>query len=73
MTTLPQLIGYRERLLDARFSGVRSVRDSNGEEIVYKSDAELATALVAVNREIQLRESELGCSRFVRPMTSKGI
>ncbi len=73
MATLPQLVAYRERLMDARYSGIRSVRDSSGEEIHYRSDGELAAALGAVNREIQIRESELGCSRIVYPQTSKGL
>ncbi len=73
MASLPELVAFREKLLDARFSGVRSVRDSSGEEITYKSDREMAAALVSLNREIQVRESELGCSRIVYPQTSKGL
>lgn len=73
MATLPELVNMRERLISARYSGTRSIRDSSGEEIQYKSDAEMASAIAAVNREIQIRESELGCSRVVYPRTSKGL
>jgi hypothetical protein len=73
MATLSQLVDMREKLLEARYSGLRSVRDSNGEEVTYRSNAELAAALASINREIATAESELGCSRIVYPVTSKGI
>ena len=73
MATLPELVAFRERLIDARYSGIRSVRDGNGEEVTYRSDAELSSALVSINRDIQMRESELGCSRIVYPTISKGL
>lgn len=73
MATLSTLVAMREKLLEARFAGVRSVRDSNGEELTYKSDSELAAAIVSINREIQIAESELGCSSIVYPRTSKGL
>ncbi|MHA6644639.1 phage head-tail joining protein [Mesorhizobium sp. A623] len=72
MASLPTLVDYRERLYAARFSGTRSVQDSNGERIEYRSDAELARAIASINREIATAESELGCSR-VRFQTSKGL
>ncbi|QZO02411.1 hypothetical protein K6K41_16555 [Chenggangzhangella methanolivorans] len=37
---------------EARYSGARRVRDQNGEEIEFRSDAELARAMVALDREI---------------------
>ncbi|WP_322414334.1 phage head-tail joining protein [Mesorhizobium huakuii] len=73
MATLPDLVAKREKLLDAVYSGVRTVRDANGEEITYRSQSELKAALVSLNREIQVRESELGCSRIVYPSMSKGL
>ena len=73
MATLPELISFRERLIDARYSGIRSVRDGNGDEVTYRSDAELSAALISINREIQIRESELGCSRIVYPHMTKGL
>ena len=52
MATLAQMQGWRDRMQDARFSGVRSVRDSSGEMVEYKSDSELARALAALESEI---------------------
>lgn len=52
MATGEQLAAWRDRLQDARFQGVRSVRDADGSEISYRSDGELARALAAVDREI---------------------
>ena len=71
MATLAQLQDWRDRLKDARYSGVRRVRDSNGEEVEYRSDSELARALAAVESEIA------GASRarpsIVYPLTAKGV
>jgi hypothetical protein len=71
VATLAQLQDWRDRLKDARYSGVRSVRDSNGEEVQYRSDSELARALAAVEAEIA------GASRprqsIIYPLTSKGV
>ena len=50
--SLKDLYRFRKELMDARFSGVRSLRDANGEEIVYRSDSELKAALTAINQEI---------------------
>ncbi|AMY70912.1 phage head-tail joining protein [Frigidibacter mobilis] len=50
--TLLDLQAFRERLLDARFQGIQSVTDQNGERIVYRSDAELSGAITALDREI---------------------
>lgn len=71
MATLAQLEDWRERLMDARFSGVRSVRDSNGEEVTYRSNAELAAALAALDSEIH----RLGRARpaTIYLATSKGL
>lgn len=71
MATLAQLQEWRDRLKDARFNGLRSVQDSNGERVEYKSDSELARALAAVESEIA------GASRprqsIIYPNTSKGV
>lgn len=52
MALLTDLQRWRDKLLEARLSGVRRVRDQNGEEIEYRSDRELASALEAANRAI---------------------
>lgn len=52
MATLPELQAWREKLMDARYSGVRAVQDSNGERIEFRSESELARAIAAVDAEI---------------------
>ena len=42
----------RERLQDARFQGVLTFRDQNGELFTYKTDSEMAAALKALDAEI---------------------
>lgn len=51
--TLAQLEAYRERLLDAKFSGALMVQDSSGEMIRYRSHSELAAALASLDAEIR--------------------
>lgn len=50
--TLATLQSARDALLKARASGVRRVRDQNGEETEYRSDSEMARALAALDSEI---------------------
>jgi len=57
------LLAMRDRLLDARFRGIRRVRDVNSEEVEYKSDSEMAAALVALDQEIKRRSGN-------RPVTT---
>jgi len=71
MATLDQLRSYRDRLLGARFNGVRTVRDSNGEEVTYKSDAELAAALRAL--EIEIQYETLRPAKIFYPRLLKGL
>lgn len=52
MATREQLAAWRDRLQDARFQGVCSVRDADGSEVAYRSDGELARAIAALDREI---------------------
>lgn len=66
-----RLLQFREALQDARFSGVRTVRDSNGEEVTYRSQAEIEQAIVALDREMAaLRGRTPG---RIRILTSKGL
>ncbi|MGN7868005.1 phage head-tail joining protein [Paracoccus sp. 22332] len=71
MADLTKLRQHREALQDARFSGVRSVRDSNGEEITYRSQGEIERAIAAIDSEI----AALGNRRasLIRFQTSKGL
>ena len=52
MVTLIELTKMRADLFAARMSGARRVRDQNGEEIEYRSDAEMTRALAALDAEI---------------------
>jgi hypothetical protein len=50
--TLADLTAARDALVRARAEGVRRYRDQNGEEVEYKSDAKMASALAALERRI---------------------
>ncbi|SIN74287.1 phage head-tail joining protein [Vannielia litorea] len=50
--TAAELTAARDALLRARAGGVRRARDANGEEVEYRSDAEMARALAALDSEI---------------------
>ena len=52
MPDLTRLRKYRDQLQDARYSGVRSFRDQNGEEITYRSQSEIERAIAAIDSEI---------------------
>lgn len=52
MAALADLIKWRDALFEARLSGVRRVRDQNGEEIEYRSDSEIAKAITAADAAI---------------------
>lgn len=62
----------RERLQDARFQGVLTFRDQNGELVTYKSDSEMAAALKAIDAEIARLEGRAPASTILF-RTSKGI
>ena len=66
------LLAMRDRLLDARFRGIRRVRDANGEEVEYRSDSEMAAALVALDQEIKRRSGNQPVTT-IRFSTSKGL
>lgn len=66
-----ELIELRDKLVRARLSGVRSIRDQNGETLEYKSDAEMRAAIDSI-------EFEIGRLTSARPhtiifKTSKGL
>lgn len=48
-----QLEQLRNELIEKRLSGVLSVTDQNGERIQYKTDADMAAAIEAVNFTIE--------------------
>lgn len=52
MLTLEQLQQFRDKLVTSRMSGVLSITDQNGERIEYKTDAQMAAAIAACDREL---------------------
>ena len=52
MATVAELQAFRARLQEARYTGVRELRDADGSAVVYKSDAEFAKAIAAVEMEL---------------------
>lgn len=62
----------RQSLQDARFQGVLTFRDQNGELVTYKTDAEMAAALKAIDAEIARLEGRAPPSTILF-RTSKGI
>lgn len=71
--TLAQLQEWRERLMDAKFSGVLMVTDSNGDSVRYRSHAELAAALASLDAEIRILTGGQRPSTSITFNTSKGL
>ncbi len=71
MLTLEQLQQFRDRLLSSRMSGVLSVTDQNGERVEYKTDAQMAGAIAACDREIAALSGRP--ARTILFRTSKGL
>jgi hypothetical protein len=72
MATLSELQAWRDALFAARLSGVREVRDQNGESIRYASDREVAAALAAADRAIAEAQAGRPPSTIIF-RTSKGV
>ena len=70
MATLADLIAWRDALQEARFSGLRRVEYA-GRVHEYKTDAEHAAAIAALDRQI----NEAGATRvsIIRINSSKGF
>lgn len=71
MADLATLVAFRDRLQSALFSGVRSLKDQNGEAIEYRSTGEIQRALRSL-------ESTIAAAQSARPsiihiQTSKGV
>jgi len=69
---LASLIAWRDELISARARGARRVRDSNGEEIEYRSVRELTAAIAALDREIE-KVSGRAAPKTIVFKTSKGL
>lgn len=67
-----KLIAARARLVEARASGIRRTRDANGEEIEFKTDREMAVALVNLDSEIA-KASGRSTPAVFHFVTSKGV
>jgi len=72
MAALSDLQQWRDALVEARMQGVRRVRDSDGSEVEYRSDREMASAIAAAERAIA--EATTGRPVLsIRFTTTKGI
>ena len=71
MTTLQNLIGWRDSLIESRLSGVREVTDQNGEKVTYKSDSEMSDALSYADN--QIAQFNRALPKTIVFSTSKGI
>lgn len=71
--SVTRLREYREQLMDARFSGIRTVRDQNGEEVTYRSQGEIERAIAAIDSEIAslLADRKADRGRRLCPGTSR--
>lgn len=71
MTTLQNLIGWRDSLIENRLSGVREVTDQNGEKVTYKSDSEMSDALSYADN--QITQFNRALPKTINFITSKGL
>lgn len=71
MPDLPQIVALRDKLIESRLAGVLSIRDSNGETITYKSDAEMAAAIRYAEDAIARLQRSIPNTVLFR--TSKGL
>ena len=71
IVTLESLTAWRAELVESRASGVRTIKHQNGQEITYKSDFELASAIRSLDSEISRLANQ--APRSIRFNTSKGL
>ncbi|MFG6584749.1 phage head-tail joining protein [Sulfitobacter sp. 1A12779] len=69
--TLEELTACRDRLRRARFKGIMTVR-MDGEEVTYKTDAQMAAALASIEAEIS-KLTRGPRPRTIYPQTTKGL
>lgn len=63
--SLDELTTMRDALTRARMNGVLRVRDQNGEELLYKSDSDMARALANIESQIAaLQGAEINTIKF---------
>ncbi len=71
MMTEWELIACRDKLRRARFKGITTVTIA-GEMVTYKSDAQMAAALAAIEAEIS-KLTRGPRPRTIHPQTAKGL
>lgn len=69
--TLEEMLAQRDALLAARFRGVRTV-EIDGRRVTYASDAEMAAAIIDLERRIAATR-EGGRKRRILTSASKGL
>jgi hypothetical protein len=72
MASLQDLLAQRQALTECRNTGVRSVTLSDGRQTEYRSDAELAAAIAALDRQIAALRNGMAITT-VRISSSKGL
>jgi hypothetical protein len=69
--TLDDLTGWRDRLINARLTGIKVIRDALKTEVEYKTDAEMERALASATEMIvAMTAAPVTTIRF---RTSKGL
>lgn len=71
MATVAELTKMRADLFAARMGGARAFHDSNGERVEFKSDAEMAKAMAALDAELA-KATGAAAPRVLHFTTSKG-
>jgi hypothetical protein len=69
--TLEGMIAQREALLAARYRGIRTV-ETEGRRVTYATDAEMAAALIDLERRIAALD-DAGRRRRILTSASKGL
>lgn len=71
LASVAQLTEWRDRLFAGLADPSRSVRDSSGEEITYRSVREMIAAINAIDTAIA--NQQRGMSRYSYPTFDKGL
>lgn len=71
MASFAELTTMREALIASRAEGVRRVRNANGSEVEYRSDAEMARAIASLDAQIRAAHSQP--AHTIHFQTDKGV
>jgi hypothetical protein len=69
MASVSDLTLWRDRLIEARLNGWRSVQDADGSRIEYRSDSEMRAAIAYVDSLLAAGQPV----KTIRLTTSKGL